>query len=262
LHPRGCSPSRDWASQPPISGQFRNFSGIRSPLRGSAREKSLDFTTWAGQEWRNTTNRNVIVMQFAHPTIHKPAVNTSILRAIRRLDDHHGSPYAALGVYARNTTLDRPMTSPDWTRTICTSTALRRADRALGRIYDDSLRPTGLTTTQYSLLAIIDRAPQPLTLGDLAEAQVMDRTTLSHNLAPLRRDGLVQIVSGADRRTKVIALTGDGKSLLETARPVWRATQQRLVEITGSDAHQHLLAELADLVAHARQIDLERENAS
>jgi DNA-binding MarR family transcriptional regulator len=154
------------------------------------------------------------------------------------------------------------MSSPDWTRTICTSTALRRADRALGRIYDDSLRPTGLTTTQYSLLAIIDRAPQPLTLGDLAEAQVMDRTTLSHNLAPLRRDGLVQVASGADRRTKVIALTGAGKSLLETARPRWHAAQQRLVEITGDDAYQHLLAELADLVAHARLIDLERENAS
>ena len=88
------------------------------------------------------------------------------------------------------------MSFPDWSRTMCTSTALRRADRALGRIYDDSLRPTGLTTTQYSLLAIIDRAPQPLTLGDLAKAQVMDRTTLSHNLAPLRRVGLVQVDHG------------------------------------------------------------------
>ena len=151
------------------------------------------------------------------------------------------------------------MTSPDWTRTICTSTALRRADRALGRIYDESLRPAGLTITQYSLLAIIDRAPQPLTLGDLAAAQVMDRTTLSRNLAPLRRDGLVQIASGADRRTKVIALTDAGKSLLETARPLWRATQERLVASTGDDAHRQLLADLADLVAHARQIDLERE---
>jgi DNA-binding MarR family transcriptional regulator len=154
------------------------------------------------------------------------------------------------------------MTSPDWTRTICTSTALRRADRALGRIYDDSLRPTGLTITQYSLLAIIDRAPQPLTLGALADAQVMDRTTLSHNLAPLRRDGLVLVANGEDRRTRVIALTDAGKSLLETARPLWRAAQQRLVDVTGNDAHQQLLADLADLVAHARQIDLERENAS
>ncbi|HYI25228.1 MAG TPA: MarR family transcriptional regulator [Thermomicrobiales bacterium] len=146
---------------------------------------------------------------------------------------------------------------PPWPTTICTSTAIRRADRALSRLYDEALRPTGLTTTQYSLLSIIDRAPGPLTLGDLAEAQVMDRTTLSRNVAPLRRDGLVHVASGKDRRTKVISLTGAGASLLESARPRWRTAQERLVAVTGVDAHQHLLDDLARLVERVRQLDVE-----
>lgn len=151
-------------------------------------------------------------------------------------------------------------TLPAWPTTICACTAIRRADRALSRFYDDALRPSGLTVTQYSLLSIIDRAPKPLTLGDLADAQVMDRTTLSHNLAPLLREGLVLVANGAnDRRTRVIDLTEAGKALLESARPLWRSAQDRVIAVTGTDAHQHLLDDLAALVGQVRQLAFDGE---
>jgi len=146
------------------------------------------------------------------------------------------------------------VTSPiPWPNTICISTSVRRADRALTRVYDDALRPTGLVTTQFSLLSIVARAPGPLTLGDLAEAQVMDRTTLTRNLAPLVREGLVLITPGDDRRTRVISLTALGGSTLDEARPRWQEAQEAIIRDAGSERIEHLLDELTSLVEHVRQ---------
>ncbi len=146
------------------------------------------------------------------------------------------------------------MNTPDaWPETMCVCTAVRRADRALTRVYDDALRPSGLATTQYSLLSIISRAPAPLSLGNLAGAQMMDRTTLTRALAPLVRDGLVDIIAGGDRRTRIISLTSQGQSTLEAARPFWRQAQDRVTRAAGEDRLQHLLAELAEVMAEVRQ---------
>src|SRR4051794_13428669 len=76
---------------------------------------------------------------------------------------------------------------------LCNNAALRRAARRLGQLFDDELAPTGLRTTQYSLLAQIEVMGSPA-LGELAEIMVMDASALSHTLRPLTRDGLVSFV--------------------------------------------------------------------
>jgi DNA-binding MarR family transcriptional regulator len=144
-------------------------------------------------------------------------------------------------------TIPRP-----WPETLCTCTALKRADRAISRAYDEGLRPVGLGVSQYSLLSLISRAAGPLTVSDLARAQVMDRTTLSRALAPLRRDGLVEISAGNDRRTRLVSLTPAGHERLEAARPLWRAVQDDIQARVGHDRLEHLMAELADVVSHVR----------
>lgn len=145
-----------------------------------------------------------------------------------------------------------PSELPDWTRTICFSTALRRADRVLSRIYDEALRPTGLTTTQYSLLSLLSRAPEPPAMSAFAEAQAMDRTSLTRALAPLKRAGYVTIVPGADRRVKTIVLTESGREIVREARVLWRATQERIAAEQGLERMDHLLNELADLTSNIR----------
>jgi DNA-binding MarR family transcriptional regulator len=143
-------------------------------------------------------------------------------------------------------------TQRPWPETHCVCTALKRADRAISRAYDDGLRPAGLGVTQYSLLSLISRAPGHLTVGDLARAQVMDRTTLSRALAPLQRDGLVQISTGEDRRTRLVSLSPSGQERLEAARPLWRATQDEIGSLVGDERLDHLMTELADLVSRVR----------
>ena len=139
-----------------------------------------------------------------------------------------------------------------WTTTRCYATALRRADRAINRIYDDALRPFGLTTQQYSLLSLISRAPEDVTASRLADAQAMDRTTMSRNLEQLAAAGFVTFTPAEDRRKRLINLTPSGTEMLATARPHWRAVQDRIESEQGLQHLTELISELESLSESAK----------
>lgn len=133
----------------------------------------------------------------------------------------------------------------------CACTALRKGGRALTRRYDEALAPSGLRTTQYALLATLERTGG-LTLTALADELVLDRTTLSRNLDPLERAGLVRVEQGADRRTRRVALTPSGEEKLALTRPLWRAAQDDLARAFGPERLGTLLREISAIVATAR----------
>ena len=92
----------------------------------------------------------------------------------------------------------------------CNCLALRQASRHVTQFYDQFLAPSGLRTTQYSILARLQRKG-PMTINALAAELVMDRTTLGRNILPLQRDGLVAVGPGkSDRRARELRLTPAG----------------------------------------------------
>jgi len=109
----------------------------------------------------------------------------------------------------------------------CACHRIRVAARAVTRAYDDALRPVGLRATQLALLAAIE-AEGALSITALAGLVGMDRTTLSRNLAPLERDGLVALGAEGWRRARTLDLTPKGRSRLEEAVPLWEGAQRRL----------------------------------
>jgi DNA-binding MarR family transcriptional regulator len=111
----------------------------------------------------------------------------------------------------------------------CNNTALRKASRRLSQAYDEILSPSGLRSTQLSVLAEIDRgAGLPPMMGALADALVMDRSTLGKNLRPLERDGFITFaVDPTDRRTKRVVLTPAGRTKISEAQVMWQAAQQQ-----------------------------------
>jgi DNA-binding MarR family transcriptional regulator len=132
-------------------------------------------------------------------------------------------------------------------RDACLCLHLQRASRAVGRQFDEAFRPLGLTSGQFSLLMSLNR-PEPPTIGNVAALLAMDRTTLTANLKPLERRGLVRVrIDDADRRSRRLILTGEGRDLLAAALPVWQ-TRHRTIEnlLAGSDADA-LRAELRAL---------------
>ena len=98
------------------------------------------------------------------------------------------------------------------------------AARTITQHYDNQFRKVGLRSTQFNLLAAVDDAG-PVAMTKLADILIMDRTTLNRDLQPLRRDGLVLVKTGEDRRLRLIDLTDEGRAKLEAGLPVWRELQ-------------------------------------
>jgi DNA-binding MarR family transcriptional regulator len=137
---------------------------------------------------------------------------------------------------------------------VCTNTALRRAARRLGHLYDEALAPLDLKATQLSLLTEIARVPpndgqQGPTLQDLAARLAIQISALTHALRPLVRDGLVEVRQDVnDRRAKHGILTPLGKARLREALVLWDAANRR-VEVVLGPASAAKLRDLADEVA-------------
>jgi DNA-binding MarR family transcriptional regulator len=105
----------------------------------------------------------------------------------------------------------------------CLCLATQRAARALARRFDTALRPVGMTSGQFSLLNALNR-PEPPTIGSVASLLAMDRTTLTANLKPLERQGLIESrVDEKDRRGRRLSLTDLGRDSLAAAFPIWAA---------------------------------------
>ena len=113
-------------------------------------------------------------------------------------------------------------------RDCCLCLHVQRAARALGRRFDEALRPYDLTNGQFSLLMSLNR-PEPPAMGPVASLLAMDRTTLTAALKPLERRGLVQITPDpSDRRSRILLLTTKGRKLLASAMPVWKRTHDEV----------------------------------
>jgi DNA-binding MarR family transcriptional regulator len=118
---------------------------------------------------------------------------------------------------------------------ICNCLALRQAARHVTQFYDAFLLPAGLRTSQFSILAKL-RALGPLTITALAAAMVMDRTTLSRNIRPLQREGLVAVASARrDQRSKELHLTEAGRERLRATLAAWREAQHRFDAVFGAE---------------------------
>ncbi len=101
---------------------------------------------------------------------------------------------------------------------------------------------------QLTLLVALAVAGEA-TVKPLAERLVMDRTTLTRNLRPLQRDGLVEVERGADQRQRVIRLTEQGRQVLAQAIPLWEKTQSAIVGYLGTGPWQALMGQLTELTA-------------
>jgi DNA-binding MarR family transcriptional regulator len=134
----------------------------------------------------------------------------------------------------------------------CACYKVRKAARAVTKIYEEVLRPIGLRATQFSLL-MATRVMGPVTVVKLAQVMVMDRTTLTRNLQILETRGLITIKPGEDRREREVNLTAEGMEVLAKAVPLWEEAQERVREGLGEERLQNLLGDLSEMVSLTRK---------
>ena len=134
----------------------------------------------------------------------------------------------------------------------CACYNLRKAARAITRLYEDYLRPSGLKATQYTVL-MAAHASGPIPLTRLADITVTERTTLTRNLNVLEKKGLLKIKAGEDRRERLVEITDNGREVLMSAVPLWEKAQVHVEKGLGKDRMGSLLGDLkdvTDLVRH------------
>src|SRR5262245_33256355 len=105
-------------------------------------------------------------------------------------------------------------------RTECNCLALRQAARHVTQLYDSYLSSEGLRTTQFSILAKLNRLG-PLSINELAKSMVMDRTTLGRAIRPLERDRLLTIGAGEAGGNRSLRLPAKGDARRKAAGPKW-----------------------------------------
>ena len=131
----------------------------------------------------------------------------------------------------------------------CNCLAVRQAARHVTQFYDQCLAPTGLRTTQFSILAKL-RRHGPTTINALATELVMDRTTLGRNILPLERAGLIAVTKGSlDRRSKELHLTQAGIEQFRAAIKEWAKAQSRFETVYGPQRAAELRTLLRAVVA-------------
>jgi len=131
----------------------------------------------------------------------------------------------------------------------CACTALRKAARAVNRFYDDALAPCGVTTAQFAVLRNLARlgdAP----LSRLADALVMDRTSLYRALQPLIGQGWVEVIAGSGR-AKLARLTDSGQAAIDNATPAWLGAQAQFIDQFGAEAWSGTAQDLIRVVETA-----------
>jgi DNA-binding MarR family transcriptional regulator len=130
----------------------------------------------------------------------------------------------------------------------CVSHALQRTARRVAAVYADELRDCGLSPGQFPLLQTLEASGGGASMSVLADRLGMDRTTLTRNLGPLEKAGLVTRGRAAgDGRVRLVRITDEGRSRLAEGRIAWRRAQALTLKRFGDDAWRNLETDLRRL---------------
>ncbi|ATY31018.1 MarR family winged helix-turn-helix transcriptional regulator [Sphingomonas psychrotolerans] len=139
----------------------------------------------------------------------------------------------------------------DSVKSPCVCTALRKAARAVSRVYDEALADCGMSTAQFAILRHVGRG-EPLALSRLAEQLAMDRTSLYRALAPLEAKGWVGIAPGPGK-SRLASLTAAGRAAMEGAEDSWQRVQTQITGTMGEAQRAALESALRTITSLARQ---------
>jgi DNA-binding MarR family transcriptional regulator len=123
---------------------------------------------------------------------------------------------------------------------------LRKTTRKLTSIYDDAVAPVGVNIAQFSLLRNIERG-EPVSLTELGQRIELDRSTVGRNVKVLVKSGLIALSKGKDQREAVLALTANGRGVLEDGAPLWEAVQKKVEAVLGPNGLKELQALLQSI---------------
>ena len=140
---------------------------------------------------------------------------------------HHGQPRVDIAEIAEATAAN------------CLATRVRQLSRIITRVYDDSMRPLGITMSQYTLLTQMAQQ-DGITAVEIGTDLDIEKSTLSRNLKRLLALGHLTMDPPAGRRGRGLHLTPKGQDVIQRGYPVWREAQSRVVRVMGAEGRATL----------------------
>lgn len=125
------------------------------------------------------------------------------------------------------------------TSAACISTRVRQLSRIITRVYDDAMRPLGITASQFTLLTQLAQQ-DGITAVEIGHSLDIEKSTLSRNLKRLLQDGFITMDPPAGRRGRGLHLTPKGASVIQQGFPVWREAQTRTIRVLGPESRSIL----------------------
>lgn len=125
----------------------------------------------------------------------------------------------------------------------CASFNFRKAARATTQLFDTSLQPVGLRSTQLIIL-LAAGVHETTTLSELADILLTNRTTLTRGLKPLLAKGYLKNVTGMDKRKTGVVLTDKGHQIILKSVPYWSEAQGHVVKSLGAKQWEDLRQKL------------------
>jgi len=114
----------------------------------------------------------------------------------------------------------------------CLAVRVRMLNRTITAIYDDALRPLGLTAGQLNILVVVTKRG-PLAPGEVARRLNMEKSTVSRNIERMRKNGWLNVEPAESGRKQQLTLTRQGRRLLEKSVPAWDEAQTRARAMLG-----------------------------
>jgi len=121
----------------------------------------------------------------------------------------------------------------------CVCSRTRMLDRVISRIFDESLAPLGIRSSQLTVLALIG-AMEGLRAADVAKYLEMDKSTVSRSLMLLKARGWVEETGGTARKSRRLDVTAEGRTLLHETLPFWRSAVKNARETLGEESVEAL----------------------
>jgi DNA-binding MarR family transcriptional regulator len=119
----------------------------------------------------------------------------------------------------------------------CLGMRVARLHRMVGRLYEQALQTVGLTQPQMEVLASLILAAGPVRPAALAARLMLERSTISRNLALMQIKGWVAVTqTSATGRSMSVTITDAGRAAFAGAGTTWRRAQADAAMMLGPDA--------------------------
>jgi DNA-binding MarR family transcriptional regulator len=119
----------------------------------------------------------------------------------------------------------------------CLGMRVARLHRVIARRYEQALQTAGLSQPQMEVLASLIIAAGPVRPAALAARLMLERSTLSRNLALMQKKGWVAVAeTSATGRAMSVTITSAGAAAFASADSAWRRAQADAARMLGPDA--------------------------